>query len=86
MDRSKWHRLARVGTALAGLRKWSAAGPILRECLALRENAAPDVWSTFDTGARLCAALLGRKWSADAEPLLVAGCEGMRQREKTIPP
>ena len=30
--------------------------------------------------------LLGQKKYADAEPLLLAGYEGMKQREKTIPP
>jgi eukaryotic-like serine/threonine-protein kinase len=31
-------------------------------------------------------ALLGQKKYADAEPLLLAGYEGLKQREKTIPP
>ncbi len=30
--------------------------------------------------------MLGQKKSADAEPLLLAGYEGMKQREKTMPP
>jgi eukaryotic-like serine/threonine-protein kinase len=30
--------------------------------------------------------LLGQKKYAEAEPLLLAGYEGMKQREKTIPP
>src|SRR5262249_21360682 len=34
--------------------------------------------------AQLGAALLGQKKYADAEPLLLAGYEGMKQREKTI--
>ena len=29
---------------------------------------------------------MGQKKYADAEPLLLAGYEGMKQREKTIPP
>ena len=29
--------------------------------------------------------MLGKKKHADAEPLLLAGYEGMKQREKTIP-
>jgi hypothetical protein len=31
-------------------------------------------------------ALLGQKKYAEAEPLLIAGYEGMKQREATIPP
>ena len=34
----------------------------------------------------LGVALLGQKKYADAEPLLLKGYEGMKQREKTIPP
>ena len=34
----------------------------------------------------LGGALLGQKKYADAEPLLLTGYEGMKQREKTIPP
>jgi hypothetical protein len=34
----------------------------------------------------LGAALLGQKKYAAAEPLLLAGYEGMKQREATIPP
>ena len=30
--------------------------------------------------------MLGQKRFADAEPLLLAGYEGMKQREKTMPP
>ena len=33
----------------------------------------------------LGGALLGQKKYAEAEPLLLAGYEGMKQREKTIP-
>ncbi len=38
------------------------------------------------TQQNLGAALLGQKKYADAEPLLLKGYEGMKQREKTIPP
>jgi hypothetical protein len=34
----------------------------------------------------LGGALLGQKKYAEAEPLLLAGYQGMKQREKTIPP
>ena len=34
----------------------------------------------------LGGALLGQKKYAEAEPLLLKGYEGMKQREKTIPP
>ncbi len=34
----------------------------------------------------LGGALLGQKKFADAEPLLLAGYQGMKEREKTLPP
>src|SRR5205085_3919931 len=67
-------------------KKWAEAEPLLRECLAIRVQTQPDVWSTFNTQSMLGGALLGQKKYAEAEPLLLAGYEGMKQREKTIPP
>jgi len=46
----------------------------------------PDPWTTFNTQSLLGGALLGQKKYAEAEPLLLAGYEGMKQREKSIPP
>ena len=62
------------------------AEPVLRECLALREKQQPDAWTTFNTKSMLGAALLGQKKYADAEPLLLSGYEGMKEREAMIPP
>src|SRR5205085_3192707 len=45
-----------------------------------------DVWTAFSMKSLLGGALLGQKKYADAEPLLRAGYQGMKQREKTIPP
>jgi len=44
------------------------------------------VWTTFNTQSMLGASLLEQKKYKDAEPLLSEGYEGMKQREKTIPP
>jgi tetratricopeptide (TPR) repeat protein len=59
---------------------------LLGECLAMRQRSAPDAWTTFNTRSLYGAALLGQKKYAEAEPLLLKGYEGMKQREKTIPP
>ena len=77
--------LAQIGLGLLEQKKWTEAEPLLRECLAIREKSEPDVWSTFNTKSLLGGALLGQKKYAEAEPLLLAGYEGMKQREKTIP-
>ena len=78
--------LAQIGLSLLQQKKWTEAEPLLRECLAIREKTQPDVWSTFNTKSLLGGALLGQKKYAEAEPLLLKGYEGMKQREKTIPP
>ena len=62
------------------------AEPLLRKCLAIREKTQPDLWTTFNTQSLLGGALLGQKKYAEAEPLLLAGYEGMKRREKSIPP
>jgi Flp pilus assembly protein TadD len=55
-----------------------------RECLALRKNR-PEEWLTFDARSLLGGLLLMQKEYADAEPLLLSGYEGMKQREERIP-
>src|SRR5260370_1132542 len=79
-------QLATASMALLQTKAFAEAEPLLRECLAIREKAQPDAWSTFNTKSSLGGALLGQKKYADAEPLLLAGYEGMKEREKTIPP
>jgi hypothetical protein len=61
------------------------AEPLLRECLAIRQKAQPDDWSTFNTRSQLGGSLLGQKKYAEAEPLIVQGLEGMKAREAKIP-
>jgi eukaryotic-like serine/threonine-protein kinase len=56
------------------------AEPLLRACLPVLEQQQPDAWTTFSTQSLLGAALLGQKKYAEAEPLLVQGYEGMKQR------
>lgn len=58
----------------------------LRESLAIREKTQPDAWTTFDSKSLLGGALLGQKKVADAEPLLLAGYEGMKKRENATAP
>jgi tetratricopeptide (TPR) repeat protein len=78
--------LAQIGMGLLVEKKWAEAEPFLRECLAIREKTQPDVWSTFNTKSQLGGSLLGQHKYAESEPLLIAGYEGMKQREKTIQP
>jgi tetratricopeptide (TPR) repeat protein/tRNA A-37 threonylcarbamoyl transferase component Bud32 len=77
--------LAALGLNLIQQRKWTEAEPVLRECLATREKAQPDDWSTFNTRSALGGSLLGQKKFAEAEPLILAGYEGLKAREAKIP-
>ena len=79
-------QLAQVAASLLQAGAFTEAEPLLRECLAIRENTQPDDWATFCTKSMLGDALLGQKKYAAAEPLLLAGYEGMKQREAKIPP
>ncbi len=78
-------QLAAASQALLQSQAFAQAEPLLRECLTIREKTQPDVWATFNTQSSLGGALLGQKNFAGAEPLLIAGYNGMKQREKTIP-
>jgi tetratricopeptide (TPR) repeat protein len=78
--------LAQMSLDLLKCDQFAAAEEMLRECLAIREKKEPEVWSTFNVMSMLGGALLGQKKYADAEPLLLKGYEGMKAREKTIPP
>ena len=50
-----------------------------------RTRKPPDDWSRFHTMSLLGAALAGQKKYAEAEPLLIAGYEGLKAREAKIP-
>jgi hypothetical protein len=77
--------LAEAGNSLLQRDKFAEAEPVVRECLAIREEHIPDDWRTFNTRSMLGGSLLGQNRYADAEPLLRAGYEGMARREDSIP-
>jgi DNA-binding SARP family transcriptional activator len=78
--------LAGLGLLLLKQEKWTDAEAALRDCLVLRQKAQPQAWATFNTMSMLGEVLLGQKNYTAAEPLLLQGYEGMKQRERTIPP
>jgi tetratricopeptide (TPR) repeat protein len=78
--------LAQLGLSLLQVRAFTEAEPLLRECLAIREQNEPDAWTTFSAQSLLGGSLLGQKKYAEAEPLLLKGYAGMKQRERSIPP
>jgi tetratricopeptide (TPR) repeat protein len=78
--------LAQFGLSLLEMKGYTESEPLLRECLAIREKTQPDVWNTYNTQSLLGGALLGQKKYAAAEPLLLKGYQGMKDREVAIPP
>jgi tetratricopeptide (TPR) repeat protein len=68
------------------LKRFAQAEGVLREVLALKEKTAPDKWARFYAQSSLGAALAGEKKYAEAEPLLVEGYEGLKQRENQLGP
>jgi hypothetical protein len=65
--------------------KCTDAESLLRDCLTIREQKLPDDWTTCNTRSLLGGSLLGQQKYAEAEPLLVQGYEGLKQREAKIP-
>jgi tetratricopeptide (TPR) repeat protein len=78
--------LVEIGGAMMEQKRWAEAEPLLRECLTIRQKTQPDLWTTFNSMSFLGKSLLGQKKYAQAEALLVGGYEGMKRREKQIPP
>jgi len=78
-------QLAFLGFHFLQRKKWSDAETVLRESLAIREKKQPDAWNMFYVHSMLGGALLNQQKYADAEPLLLKGYEGMKQRADKIP-
>ena len=57
-------KLAQEGLVLLEQKKYPEAEPLLRECLAIREEAQPDAWTTFNTRSLLG----GASWARSGMP------------------
>jgi len=90
--------LASVCLQLVKHGQFTAAEPYVRECLAIRAKAFPDDWRSFSAKSMLGAVLVGQAKEiyysdaaaaaakfAEAEPLLIEGYQGMKDRESQIP-
>jgi tetratricopeptide (TPR) repeat protein/tRNA A-37 threonylcarbamoyl transferase component Bud32 len=78
--------LALLGRHLTKQSRWSEAERLMREAVAIRANATPDAWERYDAMSLLGGSLSGQGRYADAEPLIVAGYQGMKAREARIFP
>jgi serine/threonine protein kinase/tetratricopeptide (TPR) repeat protein len=61
------------------------AEPVLREALAAWMRKGRDDWHTYQAASQMGGFLLIQKHYAAAEPYLIQGFEGMKDRESTIP-
>jgi serine/threonine protein kinase len=77
--------LAARGAVLLSEKKPSEAELKLRAALSIRQKIQPDDWTTFEAKSLLGEALLEQKKYIDAEPLLLSGYQGLKEREAKIP-
>jgi serine/threonine protein kinase len=81
--------IADTSSALARLRlmqrEFIDAEAAARRALAIRLDRHPDHWTRFDGMSLLGGALAGQKKFAEAEPLLIQGYEGLKERRERIP-
>ena len=75
-------KLVEQGENLLRSKRYAAAEPILRECLAILQSKQPEAVTTFHAQSLLGGVLLGQKKYAEAEPLMLQGYEGLKAREK----
>ncbi len=78
--------LIAVSAKLLKHHQYEAAETYVRECLMIREKQLPDDWRLFNATGTLGGALAGQKKFQEAEPLLVEGYSGMKEREAKISP
>jgi tetratricopeptide (TPR) repeat protein len=78
--------LARLGTDLLDHGRPAEAARFLRECLAIREKAGPDAWTTSNARVLLGHSLFAQRKLTEAAPLLSKGYAGLKQREAELPP
>jgi hypothetical protein len=78
-------QLSWLGGILLRQRKAAEAEPVLRECLALRQEKQPDSWTTFNMQSMLGESLLIQEKYAEAELQLLAAFEGLKKRQASIP-
>jgi pentatricopeptide repeat protein len=74
-----------LATFLGDQGKTAEAEITIREALTIREKKLPDDWQTFNARSLLGDTLLRQKKYAEAEPFLLSGYEGLKQREDRIP-
>jgi hypothetical protein len=65
--------------------KYAEAEPVLREALGNNESTPREVWRRHNSQRMLGVALVSQRRYNEAEPMLVAGYEGLLQRRASMP-
>src|SRR5262249_10178429 len=91
--RAKWPKespdlaiqLDSVGQLLLKAKAFAEAEPLFREGLTISDKKPLNGWVILNMKSGLGTALLGKTKSANAEPLLLAGYEGVKGPVTTMP-
>jgi tetratricopeptide (TPR) repeat protein len=75
-----------VGWLQFQTKSYEEAAKSFREAIPIYEKEQPDRWATFNMKSFLGGALLAQKKYAEAEPYLLEGYLGMKDRAAKIPP
>ncbi|HTA29830.1 MAG TPA: tetratricopeptide repeat protein, partial [Candidatus Cybelea sp.] len=65
--------------------KFAETEPVARQCQTALTEKYPDDWISFSGRCLLGYCLVGQKKYAEAEPLLLSGLDGLKQREDKVP-
>jgi hypothetical protein len=79
-------QLTALGANLLLQKKEPEAETLLRNSLEIGQKKEPDMWNTYCTQSLLGQALAAQEKYADAEPHLLTGYQGMKERQAKIPP
>lgn len=74
-----------VGKDYLMLHQYENAEPALRDALATSIKTKPVEWQRYNQESLLGGALRGEKKYQEAEPFVISGDEGMKQRESKMP-
>jgi serine/threonine protein kinase len=79
------HILGELGEVILAERRYFAAGQVLRDALRMYDKTHLDHWRRYWVASMLGASLDAQGDHAQAEPLLLAGYNGMKERAGIIP-
>jgi hypothetical protein len=77
--------LVSLGQIRLRQKKGSDAESLLREAAAIYEKKEPESWLRFEARGLLGESLAAQARYAEAEPLVLEGYEGLRQRARQVP-